>query len=373
MRVLIDYRSALRGRSGAGEYVHRLVMALASAFPPDRSARPLELTIFSSSWTDRLATPPDLGAATIVDRRIPVSLLNFSWHRLEWPPAEMLTGASFDVTHSFHPLLLPARRAAQVVTIHDLNFLSHPERTRSEVRRDYPALVRGHAHRADRVVVPSRFTAVEVERRLDLPSDRIAICPPGAPNWTPRSSTPEAGYVLFLGTLEPRKNLGALLDAYEQLLARGRVPELVLAGRATTQARPWLDRIARAPLAGHVRHIGYVDADSQRALYDGARVLVQPSFEEGFGLSVLEAMTAGVPVVAASRGALPEVLGDAGVLVDPDQPEALAAGLARLLSDEGFARTCSARGVARSHSFRWSDTAARVYEVYERAIERKAL
>ena len=283
----------------------------------------------------------------------------------------MLTGVSFDVTHSFHPLLLPARRAAQVITIHDLNFLSHPERTRAEIRRDYPALVRRHAHRADRVVVPSRFTAAEVERRLGLSPDRIAICPPGAPDWTPRTSAPAAGYLLFVGTLEPRKNLGTLLDAYEQLLARGPVPDLVLAGRATAPSRPWLDRIARAPLAGRVRHLGYVDPGAQRALYEGARALVQPSFEEGFGLPVLEAMTVGVPVVAANRGALPEVLGDAGVLVDPEPPEALAAGIARLLNDEELARSCAERGVARSHSFRWSDTAARVYEVYQSAVEHR--
>lgn len=373
MRVLIDYRSALRARSGAGEYCHRVAAALASAFPPNGGARSLALTIFSSSWKDRLIAPPDLRAATVVDRRIPVRLLNLSWHRLEWPPAEMIAGASFDVAHSFHPLLLPVRHAAQIVTIHDVNFLSHPERTRGEVRRDYRALVRRHAHRAARVIVPSRYTAAEIERQLELPPDRIAICPPGAPDWTPRMSAPNAGYILFLSTLEPRKNVGALLDAYELLLARGNAPELVLAGGATTDARPWLDRIARAPLAGRVRHVGYVEPDSQRAMYEGAAVLVQPSFDEGFGLAVLEAMTAGVPVVAADRGALPEVLGDAGVLVDPGRPEAIAAALTRVVGDAAFARSCSERGVARSRTFRWSDTAQRIYEVYERAAKHRPL
>jgi glycosyltransferase involved in cell wall biosynthesis len=151
-----------------------------------------------------------------------------------------------------------------------------------------------------------------------------------------------------------------------------RLPQLVLAGRATAEAQPWLERIARAPLAGHVRHIGYVDASDRRALYEGACMLVQPSFDEGFGIPVLEAMTAGVPVVAADRGSLPEVLGGAGVLVDPTRPAAIAHAIAQLLDDDGLAAACASRGIARSRAFRWEDTAHRVYDTYQRAVERRA-
>jgi glycosyltransferase involved in cell wall biosynthesis len=372
VRVLIDYRSALRGRSGVGEYVHQLVAALLAGFPPGASPRQLDLTIFSSSWKDRLTPSSELEGARAVDRRVPVSMLNLAWHRLGWPPIELLAGAAVDVTHSLHPLLLPARHAAHVITIHDLNFLAHPERTRAEIRRDYAALTRAHAHRADAVIVPSRFTAAEVERQLGVHADRIAVCPPGAPDWTPRRVIPDAGYVLFVGTLEPRKNVGTLLDAYERLLARRAMPELVMAGQATAESGLWLDRIGRAPLAGHVRHIGYVDPSARRALYEGARVLVQPSFEEGFGLPVLEAMTVGAPVVAADRGALPEVLGGSGLLVDPLQADAVASGLERMLDDTSFAAGCATRGAQRAREFRWSDTAARVYRVYRLAIDRRA-
>jgi glycosyltransferase involved in cell wall biosynthesis len=106
-------------------------------------------------------------------------------------------------------------------------------------------------------------------------------------------------------------------------------------------------------------------------VYEGARLLVQPSFEEGFGIPVLEAMAAGVPVVAANRGALPEVLGDAGVLVDAQDPAGMAAAMARLLHDEAFASACAAKGVERARQFRWSETAGRVYQVYQRAIEHR--
>jgi hypothetical protein len=170
VRVLIDYRSALRSRSGVGEYVHQLVTALLSQFPPNAPEAALDVTLFSSSWKDRLHVAPELDGVRVVDRRIPVSVLNFAWHRLGWPPAETLVPTPIDVTHSLHPLLLPARAAARVITIHDLNFLAHPERTRAEIRRDYPVLVREHAHRADAIIVPSRFTATEVERQLGVPA-----------------------------------------------------------------------------------------------------------------------------------------------------------------------------------------------------------
>src|SRR5262249_57957810 len=132
-RVLIDYRPALRERSGVGEYTHELARALRAAGPPDDPQRAIELTLFSSSWKDRFAPASELARATTIDRRVPVSVLNLAWHRLGWPPIETIAGRTFDVAHSSHPLLMPSRTAAQVITIHDLDFLTHPERTRAEI------------------------------------------------------------------------------------------------------------------------------------------------------------------------------------------------------------------------------------------------
>jgi glycosyltransferase involved in cell wall biosynthesis len=376
VRVLIDYRPALRERTGVGEYTHELVKALAST-------KTLDLTIFSSSWRDRLRLDdPGLHGLTAIDRRLPVRLLNLLWHRLGWPGAETLTGRAFDVTHSPHPLLLPSRAAAQVVTIHDLSFLDSADGSRADVRRDYPALVHAHAARADRIVVSSRYAAGEVARRLGVPPAKIALCPPGAPEWQPRQAPPKPGYVLFMGTIEPRKNVGMLLDAYEGLLSRpaksgrdgsheGALPELVLAGKATPAARAWLDRLEHPPLRGVVRHLGYVDADRRRSLYEGARLLVLPSLDEGFGLPVLEAMATGVPVVAANRGALPEVVGGAGPLVDPGSPGDLAAAIETILTDDEFAAACASKGLARAREFQWAATARLVCSVYQAAIEHK--
>jgi glycosyltransferase involved in cell wall biosynthesis len=371
VRVLIDYRPALRERSGVGEYTHRLVHAIARCFTESVGS---ELTVFSSSWKDRLqpARLPD-GIAR-VDRRLPVRLLNLCWHRLGWPPIEALAHRTFDVTHSPHPLILPSRHGAHVVTVHDLNFLAHPERTRAEIRRDYPALARTHAARADRVIVVSEFTAGEVERQLGVPREHISICSPGAPDWTPRAEIPRDGYGLFIGTLEPRKNLGALLEAYEDVIRSGRrtIPPLVIAGKATGDAQPWLDRMRRPPLNEIVRYAGYVDPSRTRELYEGARFLVVPSFEEGFGIPVLEAMTLGVPVIASSRGSLPEVLGGAGQLIDPEQPSEIARAIIHLLEEDEFAADCRRRGLERARAYSWTETARRTIDAYHLAIEHHA-
>jgi len=371
VRILVDYRPALRERTGVGEYVHELVRAYTSL--PD--ARGDDVRLFTSSWKDRPA--PGLGRelrATVVDRRVPVRALNYLWHRLEWPPVEAVAGKA-DVVHALHPLLIPARAAAQVITVHDLFFLSNPERTRDEIRRDYPELAARHAGRADAIATPSAYTAGQVTRTLGVSADRIQVCPPGAPSWTSLGRGPHVpsdGYILFLSTLEPRKNVGGLLDAFELVVARKtRVPRLVLAGRATADSREWLDRIGRAPLAGRVEHRGYVGAAHREALFAGARLLVMPSLDEGFGLPVLESMSAGVPVIASRRGALPEVLGDAGPLVDPRDPRGLAEAIERMIEDEPYARACAQAGLDRAAAFSWTRTAGLVRQMYEAAIERR--
>jgi hypothetical protein len=154
VRIAIDYRPALRARTGVGEYIHQVAAALAKAGRDD-------ITLFSSSWKDRLAqsVAAELPHVRLVDRRIPVRALNLAWHRLEWPSIEGLTSREFDIAHSPHPLLLPSLQAATVVTIHDVHFLSHPERTSREIRRDYPGLAADHARRADRIIVSSHFAA----------------------------------------------------------------------------------------------------------------------------------------------------------------------------------------------------------------------
>jgi glycosyltransferase involved in cell wall biosynthesis len=369
MHAVMDYRPALRERSGVGEYVHELARHVSAGLAPGDS-----LTLFSASWRDRLE-PSAVAGARIVDRRVPVRLLNFAWHRLEWPPIERLSGRPFDVVHSAHPLLTPARGGARFVTIHDLDFLDHPERTAREIRRDYPALARAHARRASRVVVSSQTTAADVERRLGVEAARVVLCPAGAPEWARavRHDTPKR-HVLFLGTIEPRKNIDGLLDAWAQVLAAvPDAPPLVLAGRATPEAAAVLARAGRPPFAGRVQHLGYVTGAARQALYAEAAALVVPSFHEGFGLTALEAMAAGVPVVAASRGSLPELVGSAALLVDPTDTAGMARAILAAAFDTSTRARLSAAGRERAARYSWTDSADRLIGAYRAAAaERRA-
>jgi glycosyltransferase involved in cell wall biosynthesis len=374
MRALIDYRPALRARSGAGEYVHELTRALAERGP----ARGWSVGVFTSSWKDRLTneTRSELGAIEAIDRRIPGKLLHLLWHRVERPSIERLAG-KWDVVHAAHPLLIPAQRAAQVITIHDLDFLRHPERARAEIRRDYPALAPDHARRADRIVTSSHFSAGEIERELGIPRTAISVCPAGAPEWrhgqgAAAPGVPSDPYILFLGTLERRKNIGALLDAYEQLATDAPVngiAPLVIAGAPTHDATEWMERARRMARPSRVIFTGYVPDSSRRTLYERAALFVLPSFHEGFGLPVLEAMSLGIPVVSSNRGSLPEVLGNAGLLVDPDDREALTAAMRRMLSDDDLRRACGAAGRERARQFTWRASADILLDAYEAAVE----
>ena len=369
VRIVLDYRPALRERTGVGQFVHELAAALQGLLAPDDS-----LILFSSSWKDRLDRRGLPAAIRVVDARVPVRVLNAAWHRLEWPPVELFAGTA-DIAHSFHPLMMPARTAARIVTIHDLDFLDHPDRTRAEIRRDYPSLVASHAARADLVVVNSNYTASRVRERLGIPDDRLVVCRPGVPAaWEPRGRQSPEGPILFVGTIEPRKNLPTLFAAYETLVHRmPSVPELVLAGRSVEQSDSILEAArARPSIAGRMRYLGYVSEAARYSLFSQASMLVLPSLDEGFGMTALEAMHMGLPVVASNRGALPEVLGDAAALVDATDAAAMAGEIERLLRDEGLRGTRASAGRARARGFTWCDSARGLLAAYRAVAVRRA-
>lgn len=366
LRIILDYRPALRQRTGVGEYVHELALALAAEAAETGDS----VAAFSSSWKDRL-DPSLLPGLSVIDTHVPVRVLNATWHWLEWPPIERFAGPA-DVAHSAHPLLMPARNAARVVTIHDLDFLHHPERTSGEIRRDYPALAAAHARRADLVVVSSRSTAVEVTRTLGVDAGRVVLCPAGAPSWKARVESPRHGYFLFIGTLEPRKNIPRLLDAYERLISHAQgIPPMRLVGRAPEESREWLARIETPPLQGRVSYLGYVEPALKHHLYTGAIALLIPSLYEGFGLTALEAMSAGVPVIASKRGALPEVLGDAAIYVDAEDEISIAHAMQLVWSDPSVGEHLAAAGRERAAGFSWSASAATLIEAYRDAVARR--
>ncbi len=373
MRILVDYRPALRERTGVGEFVHELTKAVANLATSDH------ITLFTSSWKDRPspALASEMPAAVrIVDAKVPVRVLTWAWNRLEWPTVERFAGEQ-DVVHSQSPMLIPAR-AAKVVTIHDLDFLKHPQQMTAEIRRDYPALARSHAARADAVMVSSRYAAAEVIRELQVEPSRVHVCSPGPPLWTEAvrdarvadaGAAPRGEHLLFVGTLNERKNVGTLLKAYRVLRERvSDAPPLVLAGHRTPAFEQWAPLCNEGALRGHVTITGYVDTARRVELYQGAHMLILPSYDEGFGLPVLEAMACGVPVVISSRGSLPEVAGDAAVPIDPNDVDGFATAMQALL-DPDRARAAITQGVSRAATYNWTTGAIAARQAYQSAIE----
>ena len=248
VRILVDYRPALRAANRRGRVHPSAGAGLHGVRPVTRSS------LFTSSWKDRPAGTDslrDLGAR-VIDRRIPVRVLNYLWHRREWPPVEMLAGA-VDVAHSAHPLLMPARRAAQVVTIHDLFFLSthaSPRARRSDAttQRLSPATRDGRTPssrpRSTARARSCRSSGRGAETHLRLPAGRADV-----EDARPRAERAPDGCILFVGTLEPRKNVGA--SARRLCTPPGsdvsRCRALVLAGRATPAAAAWLGATRPSP------------------------------------------------------------------------------------------------------------------------------
>lgn len=371
MHVCIDYRPALHEATGVGTYVRGLLSGLTRRFPAHR------YTALSASLRHRLRLPFEWAdEIEPVDIRLPVRLLDWMWHRTGWPPVELWTGP-IDIAHSPSPMLLPARRGRRLVTIHDCYFLRHPEDVAGTIRRDYVPLTRRAAQEADGILTVSETTKDEIVELLGIPSERVHVTHLGVESHFHPRSRPDAEerarldlptrYLLFVGRREPRKNLPVLLLAFERVRSEHPDVELVLVGPPGHRwERTWADAPATVREATVLQP--HRQSSELPAVYAGAEALLLPSRWEGFGLTALEAMATGTPVVAARTGALPEVLGDAAAWVDPDDPDELAATCARVLEDREFHRRLAKHGKARASRYSWIRTAERTEAAYRRVL-----
>jgi len=314
--------------------------------------------------------PPAAFIPPVPVRQLPLGrrALYESWQWLRRPLVERATGP-VDVVHDLG-YVVPPSRAPLVATVHDLLFLRYPSHytwhSRGVLRRGLD-LARRHARL---VTCPSEAT-MEACREAGIGSERLRLVPWGvrvrplddseAAEIRRRYSV-ERPYILFCGTREPRKNLPRVLDAFRRIDRNGF--DLVLAG-----PRGWKEDLSEAigSLDDRVRPLGFVPPDDLGALYAGAAVVVYPSLAEGFGLPVLEAMARGVPVITSAGTATAEVAGDAALLVDPLDTDAIAGGIERVLDDERFAASLGVAARARAASFTWERAAERVAAVYAEA------
>ncbi len=297
----------------------------------------------------------------------------------------VLARLDVSVLHSpsfFAPLARTATR--HVLTVHDVTFFTMPEaHNRLRRSRAFRAGVLASARRADRVLVPSRSVAAELRRVApDLAPDAVTVVPLGiSRHLGPRAAGDVArvrarlglqrDYLLHVGTLEPRKNLDVLLDAYERVVRDDRCAlDLALVGRTGWDCARLIERMRSPTLASRVHHLGYVSDDDLALLYAGARLFVFPSAYEGFGLPPLEAMTCGAPVLASPAGGLAENLEGAAELVEPTA-EAIASAVLRLTADPAALNALRVAGLERARRFTWEVTARATHDCYRAVASRR--
>jgi glycosyltransferase involved in cell wall biosynthesis len=269
-----------------------------------------------------------------------------------------------DLLHALNqrvPAASPGRVAA---TFHDL-FVLTGDYSSVEFRRRFAAQAREAAARSDLVIAVSRFTAGQVEALLGVEKARIRVVPHGVRH-APVAGAPREPVILFVGALQRRKNLVRLIEAFERLPERDW--RLVLAGSHGYGAGEILARIESSARRQAIIATGYLpDAELDR-WYARASIFAFPSLDEGFGMPVLEAMSRGVPVLTSNRSALPEVAGDAALLVDPESADEISAALDRLIGDPALRSSLASRGLARAREFRWEDATARTWDVYRELL-----
>lgn len=403
MRIGIDYTPAVQQQAGIGRYTRELVRALAKLDAAN------QYVLFQGGGQELAGSWPD----NFHVRSIPVSdrWLAILWQRLRLPvPVEVCTGP-VDIFHSPDFVLPPVRRARTVLTVHDLSFLTTPETFEPGLRRYLMQAVPRAVARADHILADSESTKNDLIAHLNADPERITVVYPGVdPSFRPlddraiadvRTRYGLAGpFILSVGTLQPRKNYSTLIEAYARLCrgeagrigglnrskfyapgrsvsdpAMGHGPvasgNLDLLGLIIVGGKGWLyqdifETVERLEIEDRVRFLGFVPDEDLPALYNAATVFALPSLHEGFGIPVLEALACGTPLVTSNVSSLPEVAGDAALLVSPHDVEDLAQALHRLLTDQELRTTLRQRGLAQAQRFTWQRAAETVLGIYHR-------
>jgi glycosyltransferase involved in cell wall biosynthesis len=356
VRVAVDLTSLLTPQTGVGVVALETTRRLAARGD-------LALTAFAVTWRGRgrLASvvPPNVA---VVDRPMAARPLRELWKRVDQPRVDLWIGRH-DVVWGPN-YVVPPTRAASVASVYDLTAVHFPEFATADTLA-YPRLIQRALDRGAWVQTPSAFVRNEVIDHFRVDPDRVVSIPlgvrPVAPGGAGAGRRLAGGdrYVLAVGTVEPRKDLPTLVRAFDVVGDGDPEVRLVVAGQDGWGAEAFDESLRGARHRERIVRLGWVTDDDREALLRGASVYAYPSIYEGFGFPPLEAMSAGVPVVTTATGSLPEVAGPGADLVPVGDADALAAGLARVLSDDEHRRDLVARGheVAARHS--WDTTAER--------------
>lgn len=368
--ALYGHRLGRAGGTGISVYVRELITAIAAM-------QPGTLRFAMCGSPEPKGDPPPQVDLPLSRPPVPRKLLHSVWTTLNRPTVDRFIGRP-DLVHVLYPSCPVPARAPEIYTVHDLMPLKAPEWFSAKERRMFRAAVTNAAKTAVAVIADSRSVAEELCGRLDMEPSRVHVVPLGISGVFAARQPPEAveatcsrygispgGYMISVGAVSDRKNLKPVVRA----LASVKDLPLVLAGPMGLGAEAVVDEIRRQGATEKVMLTGWLELEDLLALIAGATALVHPSLDEGFGLTPLEAMAAGVPAVVSDRGALPETVGDAAIVVGADDSDGWAEAVNRLRQDAEFREELVTRGRARAGEFTWARTAQRTVEVYSRCLQ----
>jgi glycosyltransferase involved in cell wall biosynthesis len=382
VRIGIDCTAAVHQRAGIGRYTRGIISALAE-LGSDHSF----VLLVAGSGGEASESGGGLADLVIRDnfevRELPLrnKFWTVLWHRLGVPlSVDLLTG-TVDVFHSPDYLLPPLRQGKKVVTVHDLSFLRYPEGAEPSLRAFLSASVPRSVRDADLVLGDSESTRQDVIELLGVSSDRVEVLYPGVgrafnviEDQHRLAAVRElyalhSPFILSVGTLEPRKNLVTLLDAYAALRRRGLRHRLVVVGGPGWLYDGVFRRAEELSLTEDVVFLGYVPEEHLPVIYCLADLLVFPSLYEGFGLPPLEAMACGIPVITSDTSSLPEVVGDAGLMVPAQDSNALAEAIDMVLADPDLRENLVRKGLSRASEYTWRAAGEKLLAIYQRLHE----
>lgn len=289
---------------------------------------------------------------------------------------ETLLNSKVDIVHFFNFILPRKIKSKTINTVHDMNYIRYPETMSKTNYNIHRKNLQRSCRDADFILTVSQNSKNEIMEFMNVSPDKIDIASPAVDTnifhpikdcgWIKDKYKIPGGYILYFGTLEPRKNITSIIKAFKTVSEKNADINLVLAGQKGWMYEEIFRLIQDLHLQDRVVFTGYVPEEDAPALYSCAEAFVFPSLYEGFGMPPLEAMACGTPVIVSNTSSLPEVVGDAGILVDPHDIENISFEMDRLINDSEVRKTLSEKGLEQSRKFTWEDSARKVIEVYNR-------
>jgi glycosyltransferase involved in cell wall biosynthesis len=372
MRIGIDATALPPQPVGAGYYIINLIRAL-SLLKTEH-----QIVVFAQKARRglfELSEESTLEWVSVSDKNPAIRLI---WEQAAFPG--LVRRHKVDLLHSLHytrPLKLPCK---SVVTFHDMTFLLFPQFHTRAKRLFFPLAIRYSAASADAIIADSENTRQDAIRLLGISPQKIFGVPLGVderfrPFTDPfilsqvkEKYTLPDHFILYVGLVEPRKNLSLLVESYKNLISEGIPHPLVIVGRLGWMYQSVLKEIERLGLKDRVHFTGYIPFQDLPMVYNLADIFVYPTVYEGFGLPPLEAMACGTPVITTAVSSIPEHVGDAGILVPPNDARAITRAMAAVLSDAALKEKLIERGPKQASYFTWERTARKTLQVYQKLI-----